>query len=390
MGVFMSISNLVDSNKNLGNQFQNFCSKSSPPNVLSRLVVGIVIKDVTRVYDIAIHIIIGLGKIAICTTKIPYFISARLCGSTPNYDIGKEGFAHLGFSGFYLADMFISLTNTINKYPKNKMEKVENFFSEFLGLKKHVISKEEKPKTQIKETVDEESLFVKEYEKYSVKNSKESAKEMATLSVKSHPKLFSMLYAEYVENNKDQKKIERKATEYANNCIRIYSPMCLKFLKKCAKEEAEEQALLYAKTYVNAYSKESARQPKTQSKEETKEKADIHAKQFTELFFSEYQRCLKNTSETAEEQAMIFAKKHIEIFYNACTLSPEIPKKQAKEIKNSLFKNYLCEIPNIIAKKINIEFYFKSYTQKYIECQADGKRRNAEKIATDHAKRSTQ
>jgi hypothetical protein len=385
----MSISNLVDSNRNLGNQSQNFCSKSSPPNILSRLVVGIVIKDVARIYDIAIHIIIGLGKIAICTTKIPYSIPARLCGSTPNYAIGKEGFAHLGFSGYYFADMFISLTNTINKYPKDKMEKVENLFSEFLGLKKNVISKEEKPKIQIKETVDRESLFVKEYEKYSVKNSPESAEEMATLSVKSHPKLFSTLYAEYVENNKDQKKVERKATEYANNCIRIYSPMCLKFLKKCSKEEAEEQALLYAKTYVNAHSKESARQPKTQSKEETKEKVDVYAKHFTELFFSEYQRCLKNTPETAEEQALIFAKKYLEIFYKACTLSPKTSKEKAKEITDSLFKNYLREIPKIIEKKINTEFYFTPYAQKYIECQANG-RRSAEKIATRHAKRLTQ
>jgi hypothetical protein len=243
--------------------------------------MGVVIKDVARIYDIAIHIIIGLGKIAICTTKILYSIPARLCGSTPNYDIGKEGFAHLGFSGFYLADMFISLTNIINRYPQDKMEKVENLFSKFLGPKKNVVSKEEKSKTQLKETVDNESLFVKEYEKYSVKNSPEAAEEMAMLSVKSHPKLFSMLYAAYVENNKDQKEIKRKATEYAKNCIRIYSPMYLKFIKKCSEKEAEEQALLYAKTYVNAYSKDSARQPKTQSKEETKEKADIYAKHFT-------------------------------------------------------------------------------------------------------------
>ena len=302
----MGISNLIDFDQNLGKESQNFCSKSPSPNILSRLVVGVVIKDVARIYDIAIHIIIGLGKLALCTTKIPYSIPARLCGSTLNYDIGKEGFAHLGFSGYYFADMFISLTNMINGYPKDKMEKVEDFFSKFLSLKKNIVNKEERPKTQIQEEFEE--IFSEEKARYSVNHPPEVAEEMAKISAESHPKLFSMLYAEYIENNEGQKKIQQKATVYARNCIRIYSAMYQKFSKECLEKETEEQALLYAKIYVNAHLRKLARQPKTQSKEESEKQADIYAKYFTELFFSEYQRCLKNTPE-AKQQPMTFAEK---------------------------------------------------------------------------------
>lgn len=216
MEVFMSVTNLIDFDWNLGKESQNFCSKSPSPNILSRLVVGVVIKDVARIYDIAIHIIIGLGKLAICTTKIPYSIPARLCGSTPNYNIVKEGFAHLGFSGYYFADMFISLTNIINRYPKDKMEKVETFFSKFLlSFKKDVANKEERSQKQTQEELQES--FSEEKARYSVNHPPEVAEEMAKISAESHPKLFSMLYAEHIENNEGQKKIQQKATVYARN-----------------------------------------------------------------------------------------------------------------------------------------------------------------------------
>ena len=388
----MSVSNLVDSNRNLGNQSQSFCSKSSPPNILSRLVVGVVIKDVARIYDIAIHIIIGLGKIAICTTKIPYSIPARLCGSTLNYDIGKEGFAHLGFSGFYLADMFISLTNMINKYPKDQMEKVEDFFSKFLGLEKNVVSKEEK--LQIKETVDDKSLS-QEYTKYSIKYSPKVAKKLAKIFARNYPRLFNMLFAEYVENNKTSKKnIRRKATEYAKNCIRIYSIM---YSKECSKE----QALLYAKTYVNAHSKElnkkveeqlllsvnvNSKELKKQLKKKFEKQADTYARCFTKLFFSEYQRYLENTPETAEKQAMNLAEKYIEIFYKACIFPDEILEETANKIKDSLFKDFLREIPKMIKKEIDLERYFKLYTQKYVECcLKEGLTKNTKAIAACYA-----
>lgn len=144
------ISDPISFNQSLGNRCQVFCSKNPSPNILSRLVVGVIIKDLTRIYDIAIHIIVGLAKLTICTTKLPYFILARLCGSAPSYDIGKEGFAHLGFSGFYLADMFISVTNIINRYPKDEMEKIENLFSKFLlPFKKDIVNKEEDRKSVV-------------------------------------------------------------------------------------------------------------------------------------------------------------------------------------------------------------------------------------------------
>ncbi|VHO04188.1 hypothetical protein [Candidatus Rhabdochlamydia sp. T3358] len=372
----MGISNLIDFDRNLGKQSQNFCSKSPSPNILSRLVVGVIVKDVTRIYDVASHIIAGLAKLTICTTKLPYFILARLCGSAPSYDIGKEGFAHLGFSGFYLADMFISVTNIINRYPKDEMEKIENLFSKFLlPFKKDIVNKEEFQK-----------IFLKEKAKYSVKHSPEVAEKMAEISAENHPKLSSMLYAEYIKNNEGQKKIQQKATVYARNCIRIYSPMYLRFSKECSEKEAEKQAMLYAKTYVNAYSKELARQPKVQSKEKTEEQADAYAKYFAELS-SEYQRCLKSTSETAEKDATTFAEKHIKIFYKVWTSLSGIPKEKTKEIKNSLFKDSFREISKMKKKEIDLEHYFSLYTQKYVECcLKDGLRKDTKKIAACYAK----
>lgn len=398
----MSVSNLVDSNRNLGNQFQNFCSKNASPNILSRLVVGVVIKSVARIYDIAIHIIIGLGKIALCTIKIPYSIPARLCGSTPNYDIGKEGFAHLGFSGFYLADIFISLTNTINKYPKDQMKKVEGFFSKFLVREKNV--EEKTSKTQIQEAIDDENIFLEEKKKYSIKYPPEVAEKWAKTSAKNHPRLFSTLYAEYIKNNEGGKNITQKAAEYAKNCIRIYSIMYAKFSKECS-HQAEELALLYAKTYVNVHSKElnkkvkeqlllninvdskELKKLKMQLKKEFEKQADTYANYFTKLFFSEYQqRCLENTPEIAEKQAMTFAEKYIEIFYEVYIFPDKAPEEKAKKINNALFEEFLRKISQKIEKEIDLEHYLKLYTQKYIECcLKDGLARNTKKIAARHA-----
>lgn len=141
----------ISFNQNLGNRCQTFCSKDPSPNILSRLIVGVIIKDVTRISAIAIHIIVGLVKLTICAIKLAYSIPARLWGSIPSYEIGKEGLAHLGFSGFYFADIFISLTNMINRYPKDLIEKVENCFSRFLSPKINNANKEEVHKTQLEE-----------------------------------------------------------------------------------------------------------------------------------------------------------------------------------------------------------------------------------------------
>lgn len=145
------ISDPISFNQSLGNRCQIFCSRTPLPNILSRLVVGVIIKDITRISDIAIHIVVGLAKITICAIKLIYSIPARLWGSIPNYKIGKEGLAHLGFSGFYLADMFISLTNIVNRYPKDLIERVEKFFSRFLPPK-ITNAKEQQYKTQQEES----------------------------------------------------------------------------------------------------------------------------------------------------------------------------------------------------------------------------------------------
>ncbi|PWU13346.1 MAG: hypothetical protein C5B45_06260 [Chlamydiae bacterium] len=403
----MSISNLIDFDQNLGRHSQNFCSKNCSPNILSRLVVGVVIKDVARIYDIAIHIIIGLGKLAICTIKTPYSIPVRLCGST-SYDIGREGLAHLGLSGCYFVDMFISLTNIINRYPKENMEKAENFFSKFLtNIKKNVTIQEENPSLQIEKKLLDESLFAQEYAKYSVKHSPKVAKKWAEISTENQPRLFNMLHAEYVEHNKISKKnIQRKATVYARNCIRIYAPMYAKFLKECSEEQAEEQALLYAKTYVNAYSKElnkkveeqllpgvnvASKEVKTQLNKKFEKKADAYANYFTKLFFSEHQRCLESTPETAEKQAMNFAEKYMEIFYKACIFPDETSEEKAHKIQDSLFKDLLSEIPKMMKKERDLEHYFNLYIQKYIECcLKEDLIKNTKAIAAAHAKRFSQ
>lgn len=140
----------ISFNQSLGNRCQTFCSKDPSPNILSRFIVGVIIKDITRIYDIALHIIVGLAKLTVCATKLIYSIPARLWGSIPNYKIGKEGLSHLGFSTFYLADIFISSTNIIGNYPKDLIERVESFFSRFLSLKINAV-KEEVHETPLEE-----------------------------------------------------------------------------------------------------------------------------------------------------------------------------------------------------------------------------------------------
>jgi hypothetical protein len=388
----MNVSTLIGSGQTLDRRcFPHFCSKSSSLHTLSYLVIKMITKDVARIYDMAIHIIIELGKIAIYSAKIPYSILARLYRSTLNYNIGKEVFTHLSFSGYHFASMCVSFTNTMNEYLKNKMEKGKNFSSTLsLSPKKNMMIQEEKSKMQMKKESRDENLFFQEYPKYSVNHSPILAEKMAKIFVESSPKLFHSLYAEYVENHKGKKKIDLKATTYAKNCIRIYSAIYLKFLKESSEKKAQEQALLYAKTYVNTYSKECKRQLKTQSKEKTEKQADIYANYFTKLFFSEYRRCLENTPKTAEIQAMTFAEKYIEIFYKICPLLSETLKEKVKEITASLFKEYIHKIPELIKNEIDVELYFQPYAQKYVDCQTDGRKKSATKIAALHATRHVQ
>ena len=72
------VSNPISFNQNLGNRCQAFCSKDPSPNILSRLIVSVIIKDSTRISDIAIHLIVGLVKLTIYTTKLIYSIPERL------------------------------------------------------------------------------------------------------------------------------------------------------------------------------------------------------------------------------------------------------------------------------------------------------------------------
>lgn len=112
---------------------QSFCSNNASPNLFSRLIVGVVIKGITRVCAIAFNVFAGLGKLALCAIKLAYSVPAKLWNSFPNYQkTGKEGLVFLGFSGFYLVDIFISFKNISHTYPEDILEKVECVFAGFL------------------------------------------------------------------------------------------------------------------------------------------------------------------------------------------------------------------------------------------------------------------
>ncbi|MGL4540069.1 MAG: hypothetical protein ACRCU0_03740 [Candidatus Rhabdochlamydia sp.] len=122
------LSETIDFEKSLGNQCQNFCLKH--PTLFSYCIVGVVVKDIARIYDIALHILVGFGKLTISAIKLIYSIPAKLWSSTPNHQkIGKEGLMHLGFSVFCLVDMGISITNVINRYPQDLTKKAEILFA---------------------------------------------------------------------------------------------------------------------------------------------------------------------------------------------------------------------------------------------------------------------
>lgn len=118
------------------NTCQNFCTKNSTPHIFARLIVGVLIKDVTRVCAIVINVFAALGKLAFCAAQVCYAIPARLWSSFPNYKkTGKEALVYLGFSGFYLADLFISFRNISHTYPEDLLEKIEGKFAGFLYSK---------------------------------------------------------------------------------------------------------------------------------------------------------------------------------------------------------------------------------------------------------------
>lgn len=210
------ISDPISFNQSLGNRCQTFCSKNPSPNILSRFVIGVIIKDITRISDIALHIIVGLAKLTICATKLIYSIPARLWGSTPNYEIGKEGLAHLGFSGFYLADMFISLTNIIDNYPKDLIERVESFFSRFLSPKINAVNKEQARETPLEEPQTSScSESEADPEEVSFYNTKDSADSDTSFEEKSpQSKQENPLYQALLDCGTDPEKSKILAANY--------------------------------------------------------------------------------------------------------------------------------------------------------------------------------
>ncbi|HEV3269963.1 MAG TPA: hypothetical protein VGZ69_04860 [Candidatus Rhabdochlamydia sp.] len=208
------ISDPISFNQSLGNRCQVFCSKNPSPNILSRLIVGVIIKDITRISDIALHIIVGLAKLNICAIKLIYSIPARLWGCIPSYEIGKEGLAHLGFSGFYFADIFISLTNTINRYPKDLIEKVESCFSRFLLPKINAVNKEEVHETQQEEL---QSPFSSESEADLDESNLTTQEADSDTSLEEDPSQSQQknsLYIAFLECGTDPEKSETLANNY--------------------------------------------------------------------------------------------------------------------------------------------------------------------------------
>lgn len=83
MNMIQSVTSFLTSdpisfNQSLGNRCQTFCSKDPSPNILSRFIVGVIIKDITRIYDIALHIIVGLAKLTLCATKLIFYSSQTM------------------------------------------------------------------------------------------------------------------------------------------------------------------------------------------------------------------------------------------------------------------------------------------------------------------------
>lgn len=112
------------------NAYQTYCFDK---NVFLRCSVGIVGKEAMLIHDIAFHLLGGLVKLSLGGIKGLCAIPIGAFGlETDHQRCIKEGIVHLGFSLFYVVDVFLSLSNINNTYPQGLLRKIENVFTTFL------------------------------------------------------------------------------------------------------------------------------------------------------------------------------------------------------------------------------------------------------------------
>ena len=285
---------------NLGNRCQLSCSTTPSPNIFFRFAIGFVIKDTVRVYEIAMHVIIGLGKLMISTIKATYSIPAKLWSSTANYQkIGKEGFVHLGLSGFYCIDIFISLRNITNNYPQALVKKIERCFSKYIAAPSNPVTESHKKiyeevyckelKKHIKNTTKEEArtqaelhakkfmeIFSAEYAKYAKKYTPEIAERKTKKYAKNHITFFDAIYLEYIDKHKNKKDVAQKAHIYAKDCIKVLSELLPRY--------PSAYAIAFAKIYVQKFPFVFAKYQKTLPIEEAEKKASTYTKIYTQKY----------------------------------------------------------------------------------------------------------
>lgn len=304
---FVTFNPLSCSFLNLGNKCQISCSKTD--STISRFVIGFAIKDIARIYDIALHIIAGLGKSMLCIAMAAYSTLAKLENSTANYQkIRKEVFVHFSLSGFYILDIFISYRNITNNYPQDVTEKIETFFSEYLKepcatkqpvqkklkatteLSRNTVDKpqdrssricQEQVTTQIQNYAVEEQakLYAEEYPKYLKKYADRGIAEEHTKNyVENHTKFFQEIYLE----RKKKQDNAKKAETYARDCIRIISALLPKYAKNNTQEEAEKYAVSFARNYVSQYVNALKENRKNMDLTKAKKEAEQCAQKYAE------------------------------------------------------------------------------------------------------------
>lgn len=110
---------------NLGNYFQDSLSNHSNLVLRTALVFA---KIVGRAHDILIHTGLGTLKLTASTSMAVYSIPAAAFGCIPtHHKVAKEASRHFGLAVFFVADIFLSLTNIINKYPQHLVNKIQKF-----------------------------------------------------------------------------------------------------------------------------------------------------------------------------------------------------------------------------------------------------------------------
>lgn len=115
-----------DTSINFGHFHQEICSKTSPYNIAARVAIGVCTKAVARVADVALHVIFGSIKLMASAVEANYSIFAAAFNYTSTHHrTAKQASRHLCLGAFYAADIFLSLTNIINKYPQHLIDKLQ-------------------------------------------------------------------------------------------------------------------------------------------------------------------------------------------------------------------------------------------------------------------------